>query len=133
MKNIFLGIWRFFFPLNNSTCDKNQECNTECEDSSTCCKDKQTDDNAVISYPLVNELEEQKKKAIAACDGCEDEVLVLKLNGEDVGYYKNINDLYDKNKFREGSKSTVYRYWRRKQDSTSNTELLFNKFEITKL
>jgi hypothetical protein len=132
MKQFFLGIWRFFFPLNNA-CDKNHECNTECEDREACECSKSTEvtDETVNSYPLVIELEEQKRKAIEACDGCEDEVLVLKYGGEEIGYYKSINDLYDKNLF-PGSKSTVYRYWREKQKST-NTKLLFNKFEITKL
>lgn len=54
------------------------------------------------------ELEKQRYQAIAACDGCEEEVFVLRENGKEIGYYCNLNQLALKNSFHPGS---IYNYY----------------------
>lgn len=71
-------------------------------------------------------LNSMRNQAIIKCNGCTDEVFVLKENGEDIGYYPNLNDLAIKNGFHS---SSVYRYWRTK---VSDKRFL-KKYEIVNL
>ncbi len=72
------------------------------------------------------ELDKEKYRAIAKCKGCEEEVFVLKLAGEELGYYPNLNRLAVENRFRS---SSVYHYWHTKPLG----KLYLGKYEIVNL
>jgi len=76
------------------------------------------------------DLEKAKLQAISKCDGCEDEVFVLKLDGKEIDYAANLNQLADRNGL---NKVTLYRHWNKKQaNKLQRTELYKWKYEITK-
>lgn len=110
----------------NTGCSKG--CNRPCRNNCDC-----TEDFVEEDMPLTTKLNLEKDEAIKACDGCENEVLVLRLAGEDIGYYKSINQLCNKNRFKK--KTSVYRYWNNKQNLNKGDQagLLFGKYEIVKL
>lgn len=72
------------------------------------------------------ELDKEKYRAIAKCKGCEEEVFVLKLAGEEIGYYPNLNRLAVENKFKT---SSVYYYHHTKPLG----KLYLGKYEIVNL
>lgn len=128
MKQILRAIWEFFFPkkVNVAELDAiDQEC----------CQQKETCDNEDCNkneLPLVQCLEAQKAKAIAECDGCENEVFVLRFNNEDVDYAKSLNQLIVRNKL---PKNKTYAFWNNKQQLNANDKagLLLNQYDIVKL
>ena len=133
IKLFFKLLFCFFFPKKEEAYNETNPYtkNTECCDLEECCESTELCVKGVISYPFILELEKQKAKAIEACDGCVNEVLILRLNGEDVGYYKSINQLCDKNGFKK--KSSVYHYWKNKQalNKGEMPGLLFGKYDIS--
>jgi len=128
MKQFFRTIWEFFF---GKSIDLDEPCSDEncCEDKDYC-KEKIYDKE--IKLPLVTSLEEQKAKAISECDGCEDEVFVLRFNNEDVDYARSLNQLIIRNKL---PKTSTYAFWNNKQNLSPNDKagLLANKYDIIKL
>lgn len=71
-------------------------------------------------------LKTEMYKAINECEGCTEEVFVLKQNGVEIGYYSNLNKLATANKF---PPATVYRHWKNKIDG----DLFKVDYEIIKL
>lgn len=72
------------------------------------------------------ELDKEKYRAITKCKGCEEEVFVLKLAGEEIGYYPNLNRLAIENKFKV---SSVYHYHHTKPLG----KLYLGKYEIVNM
>jgi len=68
-------------------------------------------------------LEEIKRKAIEECDGCKDEVFVLRKNGEDIAYGSNINKIARITNIR---RTSLYRAYNKQNG-------IYKEYEITKL
>ena len=118
MRKFFRSIFSFFF--------KQEEKQEEIKDSLVELSEKE------ITSPKLNELEIQKQKAIELCDGCENEVFVLKLFGEDVDYAPSLHQLIVRNKL---PKTSTYSFWNNKQHLNAGelSGLLMNKYDIVKL
>lgn len=100
MKNLRL-LWSYLIGKVNNP--------AKTEKVETKVKSKRKRINSEKEYEEWYALEVQKQEAILQCEGCKDEVFVLKKNGQDIGYYSNLNKLAVKNKFYAKS---VYRYWK---------------------
>jgi len=115
MKKYLINIWNWFVgkkelkETTNKVIIENTESHTEF-------------DEALAHL----ELDKEKYRAIAKCKGCEEEVFVLKLAGEALGYYPNLNRLAVENRFRP---SSIYHYWHTKPLG----KLYLGKYEIINL
>lgn len=131
MRKILRAIWEFFFPTEKDVDEANS---TRCQSANdTCCGlDEDCNKKENDAPSRVDLLEEAKRKAIEACDGCEDEVYVLKFMGEDVDYAKSLNQLIIRNRL---PKTNTYAFWNNKQNLNPGDKagLLLNKYDIVKL
>lgn len=62
-------------------------------------------------------LQIEKYKALSNCEGCEEEVFVLKIYGIEKGYYSSLSELAIKNQLIPGS---VRNYWRKNQTNPTH-------------
>lgn len=77
-------------------------------------KKAEEDDKELEEY---SRLQIEKYKALSNCEGCEEEVFVLKAFGAEKGYYSNLSELAIKNKLLPGS---VRNYWRKNQTNPTH-------------
>lgn len=64
-----------------------------------------------------SKLQIEKYKALSNCEGCEEEVFVLKIDNVEIGYYSSLSDLAIKNQLLPGS---VRNYWRKNQTNPTH-------------
>lgn len=77
-------------------------------------KEVEKDNNELEEY---SRLQIEKYKALSNCEGCEEEVFVLKIDNVEIGYYSSLSDLAIKNKLLPGS---VRNYWRKNQTNPTH-------------
>lgn len=64
-----------------------------------------------------SKLQIEKYKALSNCEGCEEEVFVLKIDNVEIGYYSSLSDLAIRNQLLPGS---VRNYWRKNQTNPTH-------------
>lgn len=123
MKKYLIQFWKWLSigRLRVSTAMKEDIKNYKEEEVKTNVSQTELDDELAHL-----ELDKEKYRAITKCKGCVEEVFVLKLAGEDIGYYPNLNRLAIENKFKT---SSVYYYWHTKPLG----KLYLGKYEIVNL